>query len=267
MTTVCRGVVLASLLAVVPLCATAQSANARDAAAQTSSASYRGRLLGVFNAQTGDPIQGAEVLDVLNKTKALTTGTGTVTLSFLPDGGSMIRVQKIGFNPYANVISISASDTVPVTVMLTPIAQTLPTVVSTTARTYISPALTEFEERRIRGHGKFLSEEQLRKNDNRTMTDLFRQMGVMVQCTKLGSQCFAVSTRQGSRYALRGGGSCSFDVYLDGQRIMDERRNLEKIFVNDIGGVEVYSGPASIPALYNMTGSSCGVVLFWSRER
>jgi hypothetical protein len=45
---------------------------------------YRARLLGVFNAQTGDPIEGAEVFDVFSKTKALTTATGTITLSFLP---------------------------------------------------------------------------------------------------------------------------------------------------------------------------------------
>jgi hypothetical protein len=239
-----------------------------EAGAQGASAAYRGRLLGVFNAQTGDPIEGAEVLDVLNKTKALTTATGTVTLSFLPDGGSMVRIQKIGFAPYANLVSISETDTVPVTVMLTPVAQTLPTVVTTTtARSYRSPALREFEERRVRGLGRFLSEEQLRKNDSRNMTDLVRQMGVFVQCTKMGSECYAVSSRQNSRYALRGGGSCSFDVYLDGQRITDERRNLQRILTSEIGGVESYSGPASIPAEYNMTGSSCGVMLFWSRER
>jgi len=228
----------------------------------------RGRLLGVFNAQTGDPIEGAEVLDVLNKTKAMTTATGTVTLSFLPDGGSMVRVQKIGFAPYANVVAISEADTVPVTVMLTPVAQTLPTVLTKeAARPYTSPALRDFEERRLRGEGRFIGEDLLRKNDSRRMTDLIRQIGVSVQCAKtFPYACFAVSSRQGSRSALRGGG-CSFDVYIDGLRISDERRDLEKIRISEIGGVEVYSGPATIPPLYNMTGSTCGVVLFWSRER
>jgi hypothetical protein len=239
--------------------------------AQSSAAlpRYRGRLLGVFNAQTGDPIEGAEVLDVLNKTKALTTATGTVTLSFLPDGGSMLRVQKIGFAPYTNVVAISEADTLPITVMLAPVAQTLPTVVTKEAtRPYTSPALRDFEERRIRGNGRFISEDLLRKSDSRRMTDLIRQIGVPVQCAKtFPYPCFAVSSRQGSRYALRGGGSCSYDVYMDGLRISDERRDLERIRVNEIGGVEAYAGPATIPVQYNPTGSACGVVLFWSREK
>jgi hypothetical protein len=248
----------------------AVAAIALDAGAQAPAAApatYRGRLLGVFNAQTGDPVEGAEVIDMLNKTKALTTATGTVTLAFLPDGGGMVQVQKIGFAPYANVIAISEADTLPVTVMLSPIAQTLAPVVTTSTHVYRSPALREFEARRLAGHGKFIPEEQLRKNDSRTMTDLIRQMGVMVQCAKTTSACYAVSTRQNSRYAIRGGGACSFDVYIDGQRVTDERRNLEKLFVNEMGGVESYAGPASIPTQYNMTGSACGVLLFWSRER
>ena len=264
MTTVCRGVVLASLLAVVPLCATAQSANA-------PLARYRSRLLGVFNAQTGDPLEGAEVLDVLNKTKALTTTTGTVTLSFLPDGGTMVRVQKIGFAPYTNVIAISEADTVPVTVMLTPVATTLPTVVTKdSAPHYVSPGLQAFEERRRTSvGGKFVTEAQLRKSNNRTMTNVLREIGIPVRCVKVFPfPCFASSSRQGSKYVVIGGGPCDYEVYLDGNRIsMIDARDLEIIKVSEIGAVEAYMGPASIPQQYNATGSACGALLFWSRER
>ena len=80
---------------------------------------YRGRILGVYNAESGEPIEGAEVIDALSKTKALTTKTGTVSLVFLPDGGSMVRVQKIGFQPMTTVIAISPADTVPMTIVFT----------------------------------------------------------------------------------------------------------------------------------------------------
>lgn len=246
-------------------------ASVSDAQSSAPLPRYRGRLLGVFNAQSGDPIEGAEVLDVLNKTKALTTATGTVTLSFLPDGGAMVRVQKIGFAPYTNVVAISEADTLPFTVMLTPVAQTLPTVVTKdSAPHYVSPALQAFEERRRTSvGGKFVTEAQLRKSDNRTMTNVLREIGIPIRCVKnFPYPCFAASSRQGSKYAIIGGGPCDYEVYLDGNRIATmDARDLQVMKVNEIGAVEAYMGAASVPQQYNATGSACGVLLFWSRER
>jgi len=37
--------------------------------------------------------------------------------------------------------------------------------------------------------------------------------------------------------------------------------------VDQFAGVEFYPGGATIPSQYNKTGSSCGVLLLWTRER
>ncbi len=63
------------------------------AAAQTALAAYRARILGVYTSD-GDPIEGAEVSDALTKTTALTTRTGTITLSFLPEGATLTGFAK-----------------------------------------------------------------------------------------------------------------------------------------------------------------------------
>src|SRR5262249_50109966 len=119
----------------------------------------------------------------------------------------------------------------------------------------------DFEERRRTGMGRYISEAQLRKNDGRNMTNLIREIGIKVECsTRTPLRCFATSNR----------GGCSFDVYIDGMRVNRndlDRRDLEKILVNETGGVEAYLGPATIPTMFNMTGQACGVLLFWSRER
>ena len=232
-------------------------------------APHRARLLGVYNAQTGDVIVGAEVIDVLSKTTALTTATGTVTLSFLPDGGSMVRVQKVGFEPMTTVIPITPADTLPFMVLLKPLAASLPTLVTKDSTTvYAAPALRQFEERRLAGRGRFITAAELRKKDNRKMPDVIRSLGVQVQCSKVFPYpCYAVSNRVGGKSALRDK-VCPLDIYYDGTPIrIQEDRDLERIKVNEIGAVEAYSGPAAIPAQFNATGSSCGALLFWSRER
>lgn len=256
-----------TLLAAAMLAAAVLDAGAQEPESSTLPR-YRYRLLGVYNAQTGDPVAGAEVMDVLNKNKSLTSATGTVTLSFLPEGGTMVRIQKIGFTPETNVIAISESDTVPVMIMLKPMATALPAVLTTeTARKYTSPALNAFEERRLKGFGKFITEEKLRKNDSRSMTNLVREIGVMVTCEKRPPYgCYAASHRQASKNVLMGG-SCSFDMYYDGVPMANEQRNLNEIRVNEIGAVESYNGPSQIPPQFNKTGSVCGVILFWSREK
>lgn len=80
--------------------------------------SWRVRILGVFDNDTGEAVEGVEVVDVLTGTKATTTKTGTVSLAFLPEGNSELRVQKAGYKPISLEISISPRDTVPITLTM-----------------------------------------------------------------------------------------------------------------------------------------------------
>ena len=86
----------------------------------TSAIAQTPRLLGVYSVASGEPIEGVEVFDMTSKTSALTTKTGTVSLSFLPNGTSLLRVRKVGYEAFTTVVTISPVDTLPVTVMLKP---------------------------------------------------------------------------------------------------------------------------------------------------
>jgi hypothetical protein len=232
-----------------------------SALAQTPAAAYRARLLGVFDSQSGEPLEGVEVSDALTKTSALTTKTGTVTLSFLPEGGTLVRIRKVGYAPTTLFVAISPVDTVPLTVLLAAAVQTLPTVVTTdSAPTYRSPGLRAFEERRRAGFGHFVTEAELRKQENRTtMTNIVRQLpSLTIVCPNRGlrsGQCWAQSVRAG----------CPPIIYVDGIRFADN--DLEKMKIPEYAGVEWYPGGSTAPAEYNMTGSSCGILLFWTRDR
>ena len=95
------------------------------------------------------------------------------------------------------------------------------------------------------------------------MPNILRSVpGLMINCSKTATACYAVSPR-GTRYAI-GGGACMFTIYIDG--IRSSELNLYRYNAVEFGGIESYVG-AQIPAQYNATGSACGVLLFWSRER
>lgn len=237
---------------------------ATGASAQTLPA-YRHRILGVFNTE-GKPMEGVEVTDLKSGTTALTTSTGTVTLAYLPEGGSDVRVRQVGYVPVTQFVRIGPADTTPVTVILISSATILPTVVSRDSLRPVSPGLRDFEARRRLGRGHFITERELRKSDNREMANVVRTIpGVVVSCAKgFPHDCHAVSGRAQTKYAISGGGQCQFLLYVDGVRSMETDLNM--LNVKDYAGIESYVG-SQVPMQYNATGSACGVLLFWTRER
>ena len=260
---------LASVVSALLLLA-ASGARLTSQAPAATLAAYRHRVLGVFDGQSGEPLEGATVTDVMSGTFALTTRTGTVALSYLPDGGSLVRIQKLGYQAQTLMVAISPADTVPMTIVLVPLTPTLPTVVTRdSAPKYIGPGLQSFEERRRLGFGHFITEDALRKkHDNHRMTQVVQEFpSVRVICPPKGQrlgECFAVNTRPATKRALLGG-LCEIDVYIDG--IIATDNDLQKLEANEFAAVEYYAGGATIPVQYNRTGSSCGVMLFWTRER
>jgi len=263
---IARGGIWRCLIGVLLLAAS--SVRAQESPARLPA--YRGRILGVFDANTGEPIEGAQVTDVLSKMSSLTTKTGTVSLVFLPDSGSIVRVQKVGYQPATMVVKISPEDTVPLTMLLNAVVTTLPTVVTKdTGSRHLSPGLRDMEERRRQGFGYFITEPELRKNDSKRMTNVIRTLpNINMVCPRPErpryGECWATSGRIGAKNAFLGG-SCPLDVYING--VISPDNDLEKLAVSEFAGVELYLGGASIPSLYNKTGSSCGVLLLWMRDR
>lgn len=234
---------------------------------------YRYRVLGAYDEQTGEPIEGVEVLDVLNGNSALTTTTGTVSLVFLPDGGSLVRVRKLGYGVQTFTVPISPLDTAPLTVVMAR-AQTLAKVVVKDSMTqHLSPNLRAFEERRKAGFGHFIDEAEMRKSDGRTMANVLisHLPGLMVAPAALGAE-YIVSTRKmcrGLALAQCRVPNCYPTVLVDGVPAnlglsANAPPDWSKISPTEYAAVEFYQG-AETPAEFG--NNECGVLLLWSRER
>ena len=110
---------------------TALAAGVLVAEAALAQARVSGRILGVFDEVSFQPIANAEVVDLVIGIKALTTGTGTISLGHLVAGTTMLHVRRIGYESKIVPVTVSPSDTVSITIVLTPLTPTLAAVVTT----------------------------------------------------------------------------------------------------------------------------------------
>jgi hypothetical protein len=76
------------------------------------------RVIGVFDGESGDPVVGAAVRDSASGRSAITTATGTVTLGFVPRSSAVIQIEHAGYERASTPVSLTLTDTVPVTIVL-----------------------------------------------------------------------------------------------------------------------------------------------------
>ena len=270
----------ASLAVAVALAAGAQRGRAQTPAPakpdSLTAIRYRFRLLGVYDAQTGDPVEGVEVADVLSKASTMTSKTGTISLFFLPDGGSLVRLRKIGYETQTLAVSISPADTIPITVILNHATALPAVVVKDSAPKFMTPGMRMFAEHQKLGFGHFLTDTLFRKYESSTLANFLgsRFPGVITVQGPGGAKYLASGRRMCSGPAMRQcrGPDCFVTVYQDGAKIYDpnnvgtQRVDFEHMSPRDYEAAEFYQG-AEVPPEYNATGNSCGVLVLWSRTK
>lgn len=242
----------------------------------TEAAPDRYRLLGVYDETSGAPLDSVRVTDVLTGTSMLTSATGTATLVFLPDGGSLVRLQKIGYEVKTMVVPIGPADTAPVTVMLARITRLPSVVVTDSAEPYLSSMLRDFERRKRAGIGTFIDEAEIRKHDNTTMTNLLTShLPGLMPVVAPGAAVYVVATRtmcEGLAFSMCRSPNCYPTVYVDGVQYSDNmgsRPNavdFSKWSPMEFAAVEYYSS-AELPSELGGPGTNCGVLMLWTRER
>lgn len=267
----------------------AQSPSQAAATTKQAGNAYRYRLLGVYDEQSGDPLEGVEITDVFNRTKSSTTKTGTVSLFFLPDGGAVVSIRKLGYEPQQMTVAISPADTTPITVILKRATQQLPTVVVNDAAIKApSSMMRGFEERKARGFGHFVDDSVFRANDNHELADLLPTHLPGLQISLGDRTTHLVSGRkQCQGFALLGNlkganntstnckpgdpPSCYVALYIDGVHVYDPTMDksaipdFARMPASEYAGAEFYQG-AAIPAEFNSSfNSDCGVLLLWTR--
>jgi hypothetical protein len=256
----------------------AQTPPAANPATSKINFAYRYRLLGAYDDASGDPVEGVEVSDVLNGSKSLTTSTGTVSLIFLPEGLTLVRLRKVGYEVQTLTVAISPADTSPITIVMKRAVQ-LPTVVVTDSTPHHrSPALNAFEEHKKAGLGQFVEEAFFRKNDDRTLAQALapKLSGVHMIITPSGANYLVSSRTQCSGPALAkkcNAPNCYVRVFLDGVLSIDNSggpagaMDLNHLDMSTYAAAEFYPGGAALPVGVSSGSSECGTLMLYTREK
>lgn len=212
----------------------------------------------VLAAAGAQRLEGAHVAVRGTGLSGITDREGKVRIAGLPAGTRQLEVQLLGHTSVTRAIDLSAGVASEITVELTPAPIELAGVNATAPRSNL--ALRGFYDRKRSGNGTFLTSEDIDRMRPRYLSDVLRRVGGV----QLGG-----SPNGSPRAQIRGqqtiSGACPIQYFVDG--VMAYGYNIDDTRPDDVDGIEIYRGAASVPADYKRGTATCGVILLWTRVR
>ncbi len=217
-----------------------------------------GTISGVIRDSIGTKIAGAEVFLRGSPLRIETDDRGEFRLGKVPAGELTLAVRRLGFQPDTVKLMVMAGQTVPLemTIHRLPL-QLQPVLVY--GRRNLTGRMAGFYSRKDRGIGHFVTREEIERRNPPNVTDMFRMIP--------GAR---VESRGPGRTIVRFRGSqCAPLTWLDGTPLFAGEFDLDAISPRSLEGMEIYSGPSSVPTEFLGTrsiSSSCGTIILWSRQ-
>lgn len=203
-------------------------------------------------------------------TRSATTDTsGQFVLEATAQDTLRLRIRRMGYAPVDTLVDLRATDRRRLLFALAPLPLRLDTV-AVKARGEMAGVIEEFEERRRHGLGRYITRDELRKNDDRMLAEVLRGRMPGLGFLPRSGRIWLFSPAENGLASI-----CYTSIYLDGMplfRLDDLRKGKEPpdfnlIFTREYDAVEYYAHPSSAPVQYRNEGARCGILMLWSRRR
>jgi hypothetical protein len=213
-------------------------------------------LFGVVRDSAGVALEGVSVSvpgsnvlsDVRGRFEVFTADFDTVT----------IAVRRLGFEPLDALLRARGRVWDTIFVQLDVSAQRLAAFAVNEIRTRAALGLRNFEERKARGIGQFVTRSDIAERGAYRLSDVLRtKRGVNV--VRGGKVRFVAFT--GGRSAL-----CQPDIWLDGVRSVG--MEIDELLPNTVEAIELSPYMSTIPIEFQPAGSTtaqCGTIVVWTR--
>jgi hypothetical protein len=128
------------------------------------------------------------------------------------------------------------------------------------------PFFNEYEKRRQRGIGTFITKQDIDKLNTSYPSDAFRRLPGMRFVSVNGGMGVRFMSSIGMGGSARNGGSCAPMIWVDGQAAPG--MEVDDIRAGDIHGIEIYRGVSTTPPQFVKYGSGqCGTIVVWTRRK
>lgn len=232
-------------------------------AATPDSASGGATISGIVMTHDKHPLEGAQVAVDGSTANAITDAQGAFRLTGLPDGTRMAEARALGYAPVRVRVELSRLEATTVSIVMSKQVATLDAVTVFGKQGTRLRDLTGFLDRKRRGFGHFITQQEIDQENASSTCDLLRRVpGVNVRDVG-GSGCTANIRGSSSGGLSQGVHLCEPKVYQDNMPFSGTLSEFsQSMSPRDIMGVEVYSTATEPPQFQG----SCGVIVVWTRS-
>ncbi len=215
----------------------------------------RRELVGVVRDPSGVALPGVTI--AIPGQSTVTSGRGSFLLFTAGIDTVTITVRQVGYTPVSALLTAREQQWDTVLVQLERTAQPLAGVTVRETSTRHALGLRDFEERRAKGNGVFVSRAEIAARNAARPSDMLRNMrGVNVVRGRV-----RFVSQAGPQGAL-----CIPDVWLDGARARG--MEVDDILASDIEAMELYSNISTVPFEFSARSVNtppCGSIVIWTR--
>lgn len=216
-----------------------------------------GALAGSVRDPDGEALAGAVV--AVGPRSVSTHSDGRFRMAGLPAGAVVVTVKRLGYQmrTFPAIVESDAAQVKSIDVVLHPVPTGLTPVTVQARRDARELQLTGFYDRQRAGIGRFITRDQIEKRRASSFMELLRSMVPGMQLTGTG--------RTPNRTVQLRNRPCAPLVVLDGFPMYGAGFDLTSVNPVTVLGVEIYSGPATVPAKFRSfkNGEGCGVIAIW----
>ena len=232
-----------------------------------------GMVGAVTDISGGTPIDRVSVYVEQGRQGVLTDVRGRFAMDDLLPGLKQVRFSALGYATRSELVEVLPDRVTNLRVSLSADPVELTPIEVTVERRDFTLQDAGYYNREAEGFGEFIDREVIEARRPAEMSDLFSRLP--------GVEIFAAPDDPLEKYiVLRGGRQSSFSsgpyqrcfpkVVMDGLVMNqggDDPAQLDRLIdPGAVAGVEVFPTSAGVPALYGGVGSSCGVILIWTRR-